>query len=652
MGGICLLGGFLLLGVLSAWRLFPMLGRQSRAWFGCVLGFMMMMWLPSLFAFALTFNQAAQYWALGAGALGTGGIWMARWLTDRRRARLDDARGALGRLTRRNKEAPIKLTLCLVVPFLLLGGYLAYTHTLQNVDGALCVGQSTFGDLPLHLGIATGLRGASYPPEYTILPGTMLGYPFLFDALSASMLVLGTPLALSFILPSTLGMGLVFWGFVMFAWEITRDARAVVIAYLLVFLNGGLGFLSLLKGWPGGVNTLENCLTGFYQTPTNMPELNLRWVNVIADLMIPQRTLLAGWMAVLPALYLLTRAIKTRRRFYFVVLGVWAGLMPMIHTHSFLALGLISAGAMIAQLVSLKRERARTMANYLVYAGLALALALPQLLTWSFPQTAGSGALRFVFNWVNNQNGQLIDGYLWFWIKNVGPVYLLMIPAALNLPKRLRPLCLGALFVYAAAEFIQFQPNIYDNNKLFYVAFLTMLPAVGALLMMMWRRLSGVRGRGMLAALFMAVCLASGGLTLAREVVSQYVLFSEDEVAAAKFIEENAPMDAVVLTGTQHNNAIAALTGRKLVCGTATYLYFHGIDYDAPLSAATQMYESPKQSANLYAQYGVDYVYLSAYEYSQFEVDDAQLEAQYRVVFENDETTILAVAPPGTPVPG
>ena len=68
-------------------------------------------------------------------------------------------------------------------------------------------------------------------------------------------------------------------------------------------------------------------------------------------------------------------------------------------------------------------------------------------------------------------DGSFIDGYFWFWIKNVGPVYLLMLPAALNAPPKLKGLCLGALLVYAAAELYQFQPNVYDNNKLFYVAF-------------------------------------------------------------------------------------------------------------------------------------------------------------------------------------
>ena len=52
------------------------------------------------------------------------------------------------------------------------------------------------------------------------------------DALSASMLCLGTGLAMSFVLPGSLMMGLAYLGFVLLAWELTRSRAAVVASYL------------------------------------------------------------------------------------------------------------------------------------------------------------------------------------------------------------------------------------------------------------------------------------------------------------------------------------------------------------------------------------------------------------------------------------
>ena len=101
-----------------------------------------------------------------------------------------------------------------------------------------------------------------------------------------------------------------------------------------------------------------------------------------------------------------------------------------------------------------------------------------------------------------------------------------MVPAALLCKGWKRALALGALFVYAAAELIQFQPNPYDNNKLFYVAFLLMLPLVGSYLVALWNRLRGLPGRALLAAVFFFLSLTSGVLVAgARGGVGLSALF-------------------------------------------------------------------------------------------------------------------------------
>lgn len=632
MGGILLLCGFLTCGIVLADALARRACGLIRLWLGLCAGLALMMWTPTVFAFFTTFNVLAQALGLGASALLAGA---AAW----RNRRVSRAGGPFC------GEIPPALVLALAVPMTALSGYLQFTHILREADGALYVGQSTYGDLCLHLGIATSLRNAAYPPDYSILKGTLLGYPFLSDSMVTSMLLFGGGLAASFRVTGTLMMALVYVGFIIFAWELTRKRAAVAVAFLLTFVNGGLGFLYVLDGAMRDPTMLREVFTGFYKTPTNMPDLNLRWVNVICDMMIPQRTLLAGWMMLLPALWLLVRAIRTRRTALFAILGVWAGLMPMVHTHSFLGLGLISAGAMLT--VALFRrgdERGSLLRGFLAYGFIAVALALPQLMEWTFPQTVGGGSMKLRFNWVNNQNG-LIDGYFWFWIKNVGPIYLMMAPAALSMRKggTGRMLAVGALCVYAVAETIQFQPNEYDNNKLFYVAFIAMTPMVGRYLVRLWDALKGVRGRAVLAAAFLIVCLLSGTLTLGREAVSDYRLFSADEAAAAQFVEENTPEKAMFLTGTQHNNPIAALTGRYIVCGTGSYLYFHGVDYAQNQADVGRMMEQPAENAALFEKYGVDYIYLSSYERSNYDVDEEWFRENATAVYEGFEVTIYAM---------
>ena len=638
MLGFVLLAVFLASGCTLMDALLRRQGRMTRLWLGLSCGFAMMMWFPSLFAFALDFTWVAQ--ALGAGvAVGLGAFAQVK-ARFRRDSDLQEA-------PRSDREPPVWLVLALVVPFTLLMGYLQYTHTLRPVDGSLHVGQSTYGDLNLHLGIATGLKNASYPPEYTILPGTLLGYPFLMDALSGSMYLCGTPLRWAFIVPGTLMSALVFWGYLMLAWRLTGGGkRATALSFVLLFLNGGLGFCYVLDQAGLDPSRLISCLNDFYKAPANLVDKNIRWVNVIVDMMLPQRTLLAGWMMVIPALWMLQEAVSSGERKWFWLLGAWGGAMPMIHTHSFLALGLISAGVMAYTLAEEKNpaKKRRLLAGFLCYGGLAVLLAAPQLLTWSVPQTVKGGSLRFQFNWVNWNGGGLIDGYFWFWIKNVGPVYLFLLPGALFAKKRGRAFALGAGLVWLVAELILFQPNVYDNNKLFYVAYMTLLPLAATYLVALYDRMRGLPGRRLLAGVFAIVCVLSGALSVAREVRSDYQLYSAEAVQAAHWLDEHAPQDAVVLTSDNHNNAVSSLAGRKIVCGTASFLYYHGVDYSAQRSAQRAMFEQPGESAGLFSQYGVDYIYISGYERANYAVDEETIANSYPLVYENDEVKLYAVS--------
>lgn len=59
---------------------------------------------------------------------------------------------------------------------------------------------------------------------------------------------------------------------------------------------------------------------------------------------------------------------------------------------------------------------------------------LPQLLCFTFVQAAESNHfLRFQFNWCNNRGGNgLVDPYFFFYIKNIGFPYLLILLALLK----------------------------------------------------------------------------------------------------------------------------------------------------------------------------------------------------------------------------
>lgn len=626
---------YLACGVAIARFQFPRKSPVMRAWLGLCLGILLLMWMPALLAFAVRFSGLAHALAL----LPLGGVTAAAFFyRDKRPAR-------------RMEQDDFDLlftALLIAVPLTVLGGYLQYTHVLRPAaDGSLHGGQSTYGDLCLHLGIATSLRDAAFPPTYSILPGATLSYPFLTDSMSTSMLLLGMDLRAAIAVPGTLMMGLVFFGFVLLCREVVGNRRGVLIlAAALFFLNGGFGFLYDVDRVFQDPSRFAEIFTGYYKTPANQPEFNLRWSNVIADMLVPQRTLLGGWTALIPALLMLCWAVKDRSLRAFTVLGLVAGAMPLVHTHSFLALGLFSAGFLLFSFVRADREaRVRLLKGIALYFAITMALALPQLVGNAFKQTLEGGSLRVQFNWVNNsQNHGLIDEYFFFWIKNVGPAFILFLCVLLESDRRGHlDVLAGAMTIFVVAELLLFQPNEYDNNKLFYVfyMFASMLAADYASVLFL--RMKGLRGRYVLAGLFVLCSVLSGSLSIAREAVSDYQLFDPAAVEAAAFIEEETEPHAVFMTGTQHLNPASALAGRNIVCGSDLYLFFHGLNYQENSLDCRRFYQDPENNLDVLEKYGVSYIYLSDYEMSEMNPDVEALNRLFEKVYEKDWITIYAV---------
>ena len=421
---------YLTFGVMSVRFLLPRHRPLNRIWLGLSLGLLEEMWLPALFAFFFGFTVVAHTAAAGLLMVITLLCYFGR---DKR----DPVRWD-------RKECTYLVQMLLVVlPLTILGAYLQYTHVMRVDDaGNWHVGQSTYGDLPMHMSFITNLVGKKFPADYPLYPGVRLGYPFLTDTLSSTFYLLGARLQVAIIIPAVMMMFLCYMGVMVLAREMTTGKKAVVLVALLFFLNGGLGFIynfdlaggqweiqtitgsqawqdaglwgrtrMLMEGIgeqsgqviPGYFSTVEerirNILEGFYTTPTNQPvPNNLRWSNVICDLMVPQRTLLGGWCMVIPCFYLFSTAMRPRRVFEatyekmegglspsadnraLILLAIWAGALPLIHTHSFLALALMSLGAMVYDLVHgdpkampVRRSRGKILLDYAIYAGIAAA---------------------------------------------------------------------------------------------------------------------------------------------------------------------------------------------------------------------------------------------------------------------------------------
>ncbi len=631
---------YLLFGLALSFRLLPSYRGTVRCWLGLAFGQALLMWLPCLFAFFLGFTRPAVTGALLLAAAGTLAL-AAEWLI-RNRARLSSLRPCMPELSR--SDAVGLLVSALLTLFC---AYLLHTHVLMpGEDGGLWVGQSTFGDLGMHLGFTESLyRQGFFPPEYSIYPGQRVNYPFLVNAASASLRFFGLSLRLAVIVPSVVMLFTVFWGVWLLADKLTGGKLGpTLMSWLLFFLNGGFGFVFFF-----GKYRFSEIFTGFYTTPTNLVGEDIRWVNVICDMLIPQRTTMAGWCMVVPAIFLLIAAVEktladgTGRR-EFLVLAVLAGAMPMIHTHSFLALGILSAAWFFCALPRAKKSgRVRELVlGYVLYGAVCLVLALPQLLGWTMGSVRTGNLLQLHLGWVVGANGAM-ENWLLFFIMNIGVVFLGILPALLGLAGEKRALLLGAQAILVLANLVAFQPNLYDNNKLLYIWFLVSDILVCDFLWSILETAPSRALRSALAAVLVFLGTFSGGLSLLREAVSGYRLLSAEQVDAAEFIIDETAPDSVFLTSTAHTNPVSVLTGRNIVCGSSLYLYFHGVDYQAREALLPELYAGGPAFEDGARDLGIDYVYVGESERAAYDVDMGYFRANYPAVYEDGGITIFQI---------
>ena len=278
---------------------------------------------------------------------------------------------------------------------------------------------------------------------------------------------------------------------------------------------------------------------------------------------------------------------------------------------------------------------------WLAWAGAQAVVWIPlvftQLMTGG--QTGGS-FFQWHWNWANEG-----DNYFWFYIKNIGLVYLLIVPGFLWAGRKLRELYAGGLAILLLAEVMLFQPNPYDNNKLLYFWHLLSCLLAAGLICGLAAKLPKKPARVLLVSVMVLLGCVGSVLTIGREWVSEYQQFGAAEAAVGSYVDENAPADAVFLTGTQHQNPVASLAGRQIVCGSSLYVYYHGKDYYGQAELVRQLYEEP--SEELLARLGVDFVMIGPWERSDYAaLDEDFYRSRYPVWYEADGYSIYQITEP------
>lgn len=461
----------------------------------------------------------------------------------------------------------------LIVLILLVGLFslIAPKLLIVKTDGLFTGVINAWGDLGWHMSNITLLRdNTSLIPEDPILAGTKLTYPFLSNFFSAILLAGGASFSLSVVAPALVLIPLTLALFYCLVRAVTTNKHAALIA-LLLFLFGGstLGWLQLPTDWSDSGQPLFEFLTHLtknYSGHSDNP-LNLHLINPIISLLLPQRSFLFGIPLGFTILLLLLSARRPggqRRNNIpaFFMAGILAGLLPLFHAHTVLAL-------IPAIIIIFLFHPGR---SWIYFFLPAFIIGLPEILLYKSGLESPGAFISWKPGWMAYPDGQIT-----YWLKNSGlilPITLLglILPA----PKMAKRLALAGLILFIAADLWLFAPWEWDNTKLFVFWLLFTLPLVS------WVAARALYSRSLIiksaAFALLIFHLASGGLDIWQLALPQgptWLEWDNNAIAIAARIRAATEPGDTILTAPIHNSA-AALSGRAVYLGYPGQVWTHG----------------------------------------------------------------------------
>ena len=517
---------------------------------------------------------------------------------------------------------------------------------IELPDGVYTGVLNNFGDLPFHISVVTSFAfGNNYPPEDPTYAGVKFTYPFLTDFVSAIFVNCGASLRQAMFIENFV-VGLAFVGLLhRWALALLRDKLAALITPLIVILNGGFGWIFLLRSARENHESLNAFLRSLPVSFTVIPETTWRWGNSVSTLLIPQRGFLLGlplavivftqwWLATaepeddahperLKKRGKTTKAkkqsaeaplLKSRSSINrMIAAGIVAGLLPLIHAHSFVAVMAVGAGIALLQ---------RRWREWFTFFAVASVIALPQMF-WSTHNSAVDAAKFFEwhFGWDRGK-----DNAIWFWFKNTGLFIPLLIASLFwrnTKPLVSRPLMFFYLpftLCFIVPNVLKMAPWIWDNIKVLYYWWLASAPLVALLLSHLWKQ-GGVR-RVCATALF-ALVIFAGSLDVASILLrpSRHQVFDSSGIRFAELIKLRTQPDVLIMHAPVHNHPVF-LTGRRSLMGYPGHIWTHGLDYHQRESEIKRVFAGAPDAVNILQRYNVSYVVVGPHERNIMRVND------------------------------
>ncbi len=573
------------------------------------------------------------------------------------------------------KNLPVILTILFLVLFASIHTALLLKTFAIDKSGNIHTSYDGYGDIPLHM---TQISKFAHEPltDLTdpIYYGSPLKYPFVINFLSGMLLRMTGALRFSVLFPAiffaVLNILLVFYLYR----KMFGKKWLAVVALLLFFL--GSGFAGFTQK-----NLLQQVKTGDYMAiNTNLdavfPQQNTDFTTPLTTAFLYQRSFIIGLTFFLLFILMLVKLKETRRTRYSVLAGLIFGLMPLAHTHTFIAAAIVFGTFLIIEYRTLWKK---------ILGGIILGsvIALPQLFYLVSFNNVGQGFVHFRLGWMTESSiRSIIFGtsahpetfrpLVHFFFLNFGllvPVFFVTVCVLLFIAFKNRktletknseksfpavhsvlPYIASAFFLFLAVQTFRFQPWDFDDNKI--LVYFQFFEIIGIVWLYMYstkaERPRWIRNTAKICfVIFLFVSLFTG----VADVVSHLrypdektpVIYSQNARELAAFISENIPSSELIITSTTHLNPVNGLLGRPVYVGYPGWLWTRALPYGDRENEIKSFYKNPELTNTLFKKFPASYVLFDLQARNDYHADLLIFEKKFVSLFKNNEFELFKI---------
>ncbi|KAJ6238055.1 hypothetical protein M0813_03289 [Anaeramoeba flamelloides] len=497
-------------------------------------------------------------------------------------------------------------------------------HTNKNKEEqySLFSVKNSWSDLPFHLNIISSFVvgcnkgwGSLFDLKFPIYSGEKLKYSFLIDFHTAILHGCCQEYLRTIIIVT--GVCLVFSFLVLYYSFLKRifanGKRIVIFSMLFVLFSGGSGFVQYIHNYP------DTKLAKYDYVHQIGEKMELFWIPFIDGILLPQRTVLIGYPAVLIVFTIFFHLLSNLKRHLskkspklWIFSALVTSALPLTHMHCFVAVLFIVGSYFIifSPIFQSKPKKDHTKGLYLtnwlnylrpwlIYFLIVFLISLPQIYYLIFHKSQSRKLLTFNPIWSDETKNVFL--YLFQSLGLIIPLSVISMLTLSNIQKRLY---LPFLFLLLICLLIRFTPWKYDNIKIINICFFLILASIINFADTIFQRLRSKKILKYLFCIFILIIfvlsLFSSVLSLIAVPKTKSQLFSKEDINFGNAVINLTDHNSIFLQldFVQHKSPITTIAGRQLFVGYPGWVWSHGLDIEIKINILKKILTGEKKNGD------------------------------------------------------